>query len=74
MQNHGAKAKVRSRFRFYKLEERIAPSAIASTVAVSTVTINNQGDVQSSNYGSSTAMVTDDYGNVVSYSSQQWGS
>jgi hypothetical protein len=73
MQNHGAKAKARSGFRLYKSEERIAPSAIASTLAVATVSINNQGDVQSRNYGASTAIVTDAYGNIVSYSSQQWG-
>jgi hypothetical protein len=73
MQNHGAKTGGWSRFRFDRLEERIAPGAVASAIASASM-VSTPGNNQASTYYASTSIVTDAEGNIISYTSQQGGS
>ena len=71
MQNHSTKTGRRSWCRFDKLEERIAPCAFAGSYAIASARISAQGvssvfaqGAGENYYASSTASVTDAFGNV----------
>jgi len=74
MQNHSAKTGGRSRFWFHRLEERIAPGAMATSSAIASASVSAQGVVQTQYCATSAAIVTDALGNVLSASFQQVGS
>ena len=74
MQNHSAKTGGRSRFWFDRLEERIAPGAMATSYLHSSASVSAQGVVQTQYCASSAAIVTDAFGNVLSAYFQQVGS
>jgi len=71
MQNHSAKTGGRSRFWFDRLEERIAPIAMATSSSCTSASVSPQGVVQTQYYASGAAIVTDAFGNVLSASFQQ---
>jgi len=65
MQNHSAKTGWRSRFRFDRLEERIAPAAAAAGVmTASSATASSQGGITYSS-ASNTVTILDAQGNPI---------
>ena len=78
MQNNSAKTGGRSRFWFDRLEEQIAPSAMATSSSFSSgagaiTSVSAQGVVQTHYHASAAAIVTDELGNGVLASFQRVG-